>query len=181
MVEKEFHRKMFAAILFVTVGGIVLVSSIVYLLAAEEVERTFFSIHQGVRNTWQALFPAVAIGSGVTLILSSLVIYYLTLLHAHRFGGPIYRIIETARKVARGESEEEFHLRRDDYFHDLADALQEMVGEYQGRLALIQEKVKRLESCLAGNAGNEKGASFSDEAVKLLEELKELSSRPGKR
>ncbi len=144
MVDTEFHRKMFGRVLFVSLLGVLFMALSVYFLASEEIERSFFSIHQGVRHAWEILMPAVFIGGGISLVLSTLAIYYLTLLQAHRIGGPIHRILQCIDELKKGNLSVDISLRKDDYLHEIADALRELIHSNRERLESLKDDIESL-------------------------------------
>jgi hypothetical protein len=59
--------------------------------------------------------------------LSVFIIYYFGLRLSHRIAGPIFKINKTIDEVLKNKKTILIHLREDDYFHDHADKINELL------------------------------------------------------
>ncbi len=129
MIDREIQlglawRMMFAFILFLLAGVIVMFAPSMYRLAAgskiDELQaaREFLILHTRI---WPAVLVTLA---GV---------FAYTLYFSQRIAGPIYRINATLKEMLEGESPEHVILRNGDYFQETADLLQALSRKLAGK------------------------------------------------
>lgn len=148
IVEKSFQKRILFRLLLLSLFGVILMSCIIYLLANENMERTFFSIHQGVRSTWQALFPAIFIGGSLTLLVSTVTVFYVTLYQSHKIGGPIYRFKQVMEKLNEGHLNETVTLREGDYMSDLAESLNSAIHVTRDKIFKLKKEAMLLDDAM---------------------------------
>lgn len=151
MVEERFQKRVMARLMIISLLGIFIMALIIYLLANEEIERTFFSIHQGVRNTWQALIPAIFLGGGLTLVTTTFAVYYTTLYQSHKIGGPIYRLRKVMEELEKGNYAPHVNVRSGDYMSFLAHSVEralstnrQKISELKKEAAFIHKRIDDL-------------------------------------
>jgi len=129
MIDREIQlglawRMMFAFILFLLAGVIVMFAPSMYRLAAgskiDELQaaREFLILHTRI---WPAVLVTLA---GV---------FAYTLYFSQRIAGPIYRINATLKEMLEGECPEHVILRNGDYFQETADLLQILSRKLAGK------------------------------------------------
>ena len=95
-------------------GGIILLCALLYYLADEQLGRSFYSIHQRLRNTWQILLPAVLVSSGLSFLVTIGATVFLALRESHRLGGPIFKFNKLFKELESGVLHTDFRFRDGD-------------------------------------------------------------------
>ena len=85
----------------------------------------------------------------------------------HRIVGPIYRFRETLKKIRGGDLAGRIEIRKDDYFGDLCDEINSMIGHLRGDLIHFRKVSQDLAE--QGEALAEKGHLPPEDQLKLLE------------
>lgn len=62
-----------------------------------------------------------------TTLVAMLIIYYFGLLISHRIAGPLYKINKTIDEVIETQMKIKIQLRKDDYFHEHADKINNLL------------------------------------------------------
>ena len=131
MIDREIQfglawRMMFAFILFLLLGVIVMFAPSMFRLASgskvDELQaaREFLILHTRI-------WPAVLVTLGG--------VFAYTLFFSQRIAGPIYRINATLKKMIKGEYPRDVTLRRKDFFMDTAEHLQSLSRKLAGKQA----------------------------------------------
>ncbi len=127
-------------------GGIVLLCGLLYYLADEQLGRSFYSIHQRLRNTWQILLPAVLVSGGLSFLVTIGTTVFLALRESHRLGGPIFKFNKLFKELESGVLHTDFRFRTGDLLFDMGE-------NYRAALLANRERIRALR-CATENAEN---------------------------
>lgn len=118
-------------------GGIVLLCALLYYLADEQLGRSFYSIHQRLRNTWQILLPAVLVSGGLSFLVTIGTTVFLALRESHRLGGPIFKFNKLFKELESGVLHTDFRFRNGDLLFDMGE-------NYRAALQANRERILEL-------------------------------------
>lgn len=97
------------------------------ILTQLEAQGGMVQAYEIVRNINILLMKRISVLVLIVVIFAFvLAVYYL-----HRIAGPIFRIERTLNEIAQGKRVDFIHLRKKDFFHSLADALNKVIGLIQ--------------------------------------------------
>jgi len=85
---------------------------------------------------------------------------------SHRLAGPLYRFKQTLRKIQEGDLADDISLRKDDYFQDLCDEVNGMIGQLRGDLIHFRKASQELAE--QGEALAASGSLPPEDQAKLL-------------
>jgi methyl-accepting chemotaxis protein len=156
-------RKMSLAIII----AIAVAMSIVYLYSHKELGDSFYSAHLRIRHVSDLLLPVVLSAGGVCLLVGGL----FAIFFPQEIVGPVYRIEEDLKKVARGNFEQIFRFRDTDRFHSLTDAANMAVGRAREELKAIDSGLKILKTAISAGE-TEKAEKATNELQERLSKLK---------
>jgi hypothetical protein len=118
-------------------GGIILLCALLYYLADEQLGRSFYSIHQRLRNTWQILLPAVLVSGGLSFLVTIGTTVFLALRESHRLGGPIFKFNKLFKELESGVLHTDFRFRNGDLLFDMGE-------NYRAALQANRERILEL-------------------------------------
>lgn len=78
------------------------------------------------------------------IVVFILVIAILSIFVSHKIAGPVYRLEETARKIASGDLTYQIHLRHGDELQDLQEAFNQMSDSLRKMVAKDREVIDKL-------------------------------------
>lgn len=130
-------------------GGVVLLCVILYLLADEELGRSFYSVHLRIRNTWRILLPAVVVSGGISFLLTIGGTIWISIRETHRIGGPAFKFTRLFRELEEGSFESDFRLREGDLFVPLSEAYRAALTANRDRLADLLRLSRKADAALA--------------------------------
>lgn len=87
------------------------------------------------------------------VLLIALLVGLQSIFVSHRVAGPIHRLKEALRVLARGQIPVPIHLRKGDQFTELGDLVNSLAGEVARRRSALLAEVTRLERSLGEGAG----------------------------
>jgi sensor histidine kinase YesM len=73
------------------------------------------------RSTVNLMFVMVSVVAMLFLVMGSLVL-------SHRIAGPLFRLVKHMRQIALGADIGAVRFRKDDYFHEIADSFNKLIG-----------------------------------------------------
>ncbi len=151
-------------------GGILLLALLLYLLADEELGRSFYSVHQRIRNTWRILLPAVAVSGGVSFLLTIGATVWLSIRESHRLGGPVFKFSRLFRELEGGSFDSGFAFRKGDLLVPLGESYRAALAANRDRIAAIRDLSRRAEASLANARLAIQARSLPAEEIALLDE-----------
>lgn len=120
-------------------GGIILLCLLLYYFADEELGRSFYSIHQRLRNTWRILLPAVLFSGGLSFLITIGVTVFIALRESHRLGGPIFKFNKLFRELEAGVLHTDFRFRNGDLLFDMGESYRSALQANRDRIIALQE------------------------------------------
>lgn len=151
-------------------GGVLLLCVILYLLADEELGRSFYSVHLRIRNTWRILLPAVAFSGGISFLLTIGATIWLSVHESHRLGGPVFKFRRLFRELEEGSFESDFRFREGDLLAALGEAYRTALAANRDRLAEVRRTSRKAEAALANAQIAMRARSLPPEEIALLDE-----------
>ena len=130
-------------------AGVLLLCLLLYYLADEELGRSFYSIHQRLRNTWQILLPAVLVAGGLSYLVTIGATLLLAVRESHRLGGPIHKFRLLFRDLGNGILDTGFRFRNGDILYDLGESYREALRIQADRIRTLQELGDRADRTLS--------------------------------
>jgi methyl-accepting chemotaxis protein len=145
--KPNFQLKL--TIVFMLVVTIVanLVGGICYLFLSDKIAQLMASnpeIFAGVEmgDVARFLVPRILLAEAISLCI----VFVLSILITHTIAGPVYRLEQTAKEIAKGNLGIVTRLRPRDEFKELADAFNDMCAGLAVRLLAIREAVEDCEA-----------------------------------
>ena len=164
-------------------GGIILLCGLLYYLADEQLGRSFYSIHQRLRNTWQILLPAVLVSGGLSFLVTIGTTVFLALRESHRLGGPIFKFNKLFAELESGILHTDFRFRDGDLLFDMGENYRSALRANRERIRTLrritedaENAVREMElSILGHNLPAEEVEQIKDVARKVLLAREEIS------
>jgi nitrogen fixation/metabolism regulation signal transduction histidine kinase len=100
----------------------------------------------------------------ISALVGSVLIISMGIFFSHRIAGPLFNLKRMMKQIEKGNLNVTMRIRKDDEFHDVEDAFNQMVKGLQSHL-------RKLETAVAGLSG-----SHRTEMQKILRELNILDS-----
>ena len=157
--------------------GVLLLCGLMYYLADEQLGRSFYSIHQRLRSTWQILLPAVLVSGGISFLFTILVSVALALRESHRLGGPIFKFNKLFKELESGVLHTDFRFRNGDLLYDMGEnyrtALQANRDRIRGLIRSaqeVEEAAKEVQLAMLGHG------LPSEESEMLKDMLKKIGT-----
>lgn len=93
-----------------------------------------------------------------------------------RVAGPLYAIEKKLMLIAGGDLSQEVRLRKNDYFHEVGDTVNEVVAAYQARIGRLKEVADELNSENSAERHRELARTLQAELEYFTLELRQDSS-----
>jgi len=152
-IDKQFQAKFILKFCSLIVIGSAMSSLIIYAMSTATVTTTFENSRLTIKSTADFILPAIALSSGISVILISLTAIIITLFTSHKIAGPLYRLNKDVQELLRGNLKTEFNLRVTDEVKPLAESLNVMASTLRERISTIKDKLDSLELS-AKSSGN---------------------------
>lgn len=127
--------------LFASIAAI----AILYYLSNREIGDTMYSAHLSIKETRELLNKGVWVAGGVTFA-AVLIFGFWSMLDAHRIAGPAHRLKRLLDEIAAGNLTHEIRFRKNDEFHELAEATNGLVESYSGRVKTLKAIAASIET-----------------------------------
>jgi hypothetical protein len=138
--------------------GIVLLCGLLYYLADEQLGRSFYSIHQRLRKTWQILLPAVLVSGGLSFLVTIGTTVFLALRESHRLGGPIFKFNKLFKELEAGTLHTDFRFRTGDLLFDMGENYRAALHANRERMIALriatenaEKSIREMEVVLLGH------------------------------
>jgi methyl-accepting chemotaxis protein len=172
IVNRRFQFKYIFIILSVMLITVFSVSFTTFYIVWKNVIDSFFFVPEAARK-----LSGIYMNTARLLILPGLFLAVCAvvagLIFSHRIAGPVYRVKKTAEDIAGGDLSVTVRFRKDDDLHDLADALNGMIGKVR---EIVKEDNELIEEINRVTLELEAGVPDSG-TKKHLEELTGIVKR----
>lgn len=158
-------------------GGTLLLCSLLYFLADEELGRSFYSVHLRIRNTWRILLPAVLLSGGISFLLTITGTLFLALRQSHRLGGPIYKFNVLFSKLEAGSYATDFRFREGDLLYGLGESYRNALQANRERIRSVQDLSRKADASSRELRKRLLLYPLTPEEKILLEESADLAAR----
>jgi len=181
MIKKIKHKRrnyfinkqvqgIYALFLIMSVGTI-------SLLVSMEILRSYYHSFGGISG--ESFFYNINVFFVMKVILllifGSLVIGGLSLFASHRIAGPIFRLNESLKNIAKGNYNERVSFRKNDYFQEIAKNFNDMADSFEDKLSTENNAIHEMSNKLEDIVEQMGLDDFDRESTLLsLEELKML-------
>jgi len=176
LVKPGFQKKMMIIMILVVVIAVNLVGALVFGFISTTMEEELLLVADATLNPahtavvqdrlFEYIFPKVLIAEGLTI----LVLAFLSLRLTHHIAGPVYRLEQSMKSMAKGNLSLRTAFRQKDEFVELADALNELGDSYSARLRELEEQL-----------GNLKKTELTPEQSASIQSMLELVRNPGEK
>lgn len=157
-------------------GGILLLCGLLYYLADEQLGRSFYSIHQRLRNTWQILLPAVLVSGGLSFLVTIGTTVFLALRESHRLGGPIFKFNKLFAELQSGVLHTDFRFRNGDLLFDMGESYRAALQANRERIRSIRVAAEQAEAAVKEMELALLGHNLPGEEVELIRETQQKIS-----
>lgn len=106
----------------------------------------------------------------LALLVTIFVAGFLSIKFLHRVGGPIYRFRVTLRQISSGQIPNDIHLRRSDFYKDVADEMNRVLALMRNK----RESAQKLASELERIPPDRLPSDVSQNLNRLISELKKV-------
>lgn len=89
-----------------------------------------------LRHQWPLLLLVYIFNFGLVYLF---IVYY-----SHRVAGPVYKFARTLEGVCQGKLNEEINLRKHDYFHDVADRVNEVISGFRDCVVDARDRLETI-------------------------------------
>ncbi len=145
-IKKKFQRDFILKFCGLVVGGSIVSGVIIFMMSKSTLTTAFENSRLLIKSTADFILPAVLLGSAAVVILVGLATIMITLFTSHKIAGPLYRMEQDVKEVAKGNLRIKFNLRGGDELKGMAESLEAMVREIQSKLTVIKNALLELES-----------------------------------
>lgn len=166
-IKKDFQARFIIKFCLLVLAGAVISTLLVYLFTHGTLTSSFKHSRLVIRTTAEAILPAVLYTNLITLGLISLASIGITLFVSHKIAGPMYRMEEDLKVIARGDLKKKIRFRRDDQMTPLAESVNAMTASLNGKLKKLKAGVRRLSE-------DSKGLPVPGDVVSRIEALENL-------
>lgn len=170
LIKKGFQLRLISRIMLLVVFAVLLTGGGVLLMtryreSKDDAELFYVTKNFGedpIKITQEHIvFPVLLYSGLILLIIASIEMLF----YSHRIAGPLYRINNDIKRMAKGEIGDKINLRKRDEFKELAESinlLKEKISKDLFKLNLVKEKLQSANPHLSKEEINE-----------ILKELKE--------
>ena len=174
-VKEDFQRNFIIKFCLLVIIGTVISGALVYFMSQNTVTTVFENSRLKIKSTADFILPAVFLSSAVVIVLVGFATIVVTLYASHKIAGPLYRIEKDLEKVASGDFEVKFNLRKNDQLQALATRIDRVIAMLGQQMQEVKQLVSDLESDVeALQKGGEK-VNFQEMSSKLKNIHKNLS------
>ena len=151
LVKPGFQKKMMIIMVLVVIIAVNLVGALIFGFITTTLEEELLLSVQGNFDPAQTsivqdrlfeyIFPKVLIAEGLTIIALALLSLRLT----HHIAGPVYRLEQSMKSMAKGDFTLRTAFRDKDEFEELATALNELGDSFSSKLEDLESDLKNLQ------------------------------------
>lgn len=170
-IDKKFQTNFILRFCLLVVVTGVFIMAVLYALAGKATTVSFVNLRVLVQTTADFIFPLLVqtlIASTVIVGLATIVV---TLFVSHRIAGPSYRFKKVLGSLGEGDFSLSCKIRPKDSLKDVAVAFNDMIGQTQKKLGLIDKDLADLKKKLEAGDLKEIKRSVS-EVEKALHSFK---------
>lgn len=150
LIDPRYQLRMAGSFLAVQLLLTALFAGGLYLFLDSELNATLASAHAQARSLDRMLLPIVAVLSGFSLVLSTLLVGVFVVLLSHRLAGPLFRFRTALEQLAARELHPLSRIRPEDQLGELAQSLHGAVetvsGDMEALAAAAAETRRRAEA-----------------------------------
>ena len=142
LINPRFQLRMAAAFLAVQVLLTGLFAGGLYLFMDSELTASLSSAHARAASLERMLLPIVAVLSGFSLALSTVLVTAFVVLLSHRLAGPLFRFRSALEQLAARELHPLARIRPEDQLEEVSQSL-------QGAVATVSADIEALSAAAA--------------------------------
>ncbi len=147
-IDKAFQMNFIQRFCLLVVVTGAFIMAVLYALAGRATTVSFVNLRVVVQNTADFIFPLLVQTFIVSTIIVGLATIVVTLFLSHRIAGPSYRFKKVLVSLGEGDFSFGFKIRPKDSLKDLALALNDMIGQTQKKLELVDKDLTDLKGKL---------------------------------
>lgn len=144
-VDKPFQRKFIFRFCVIALGAMLLASLVLFLLSKNTMTATYRYHHLSLKDTAEAIMPAMLITNGVVLLGLLGATILVTLYVSHKIGGPLHRVESVLEEIGQGNLDIKIEFRQRDQLKDLVPKINHMIQNLNKRVRQIQDEVGHLQ------------------------------------
>jgi methyl-accepting chemotaxis protein len=144
-IHKPFQRKFILRFCLIALGAMLLASLILYVLSKDTMTATYRYHHLSLKDTAEAIMPAMIITNGVVLLGLLGATILVTLYVSHKIGGPLHRVESVLEEIGQGNLDIKIEFRQRDQLKDLVPKINHMIQNLNKRVRQIQGEVGHLQ------------------------------------
>ena len=172
-IKRSFQRRFITQVGLLMMLGCAAFGAVVYLYGTRTITTAFVHSKLRVMSTGEFLLPALAICTlavaGVVAVLAAGRLLVLS----HRIAGPLYRFRMVFKALVEGNFSIRASIRKHDYLHTDARALNEMIEALETRIRGLEDQTLHL----GEDAAQLKGAMSSGAKAEAQQALERLESQ----
>ncbi|MCP3874535.1 MAG: methyl-accepting chemotaxis protein [Desulfobacteraceae bacterium] len=166
-IKQEFQFKFILKFCLLLVVGVIISTSLLFLLSQETLTSSFENSRLVIKNTGSAILPSVIVTNLITLGIICIAAIIVTLFISHRIAGPMYRFEKDLCKIEDGDLCTHINLRQKDQFSEMALALNDMTKGLHHKVSRVNNGLDEILSTLE-NDDKCKGCRQSLEDLKTV-------------
>ena len=147
-IKKTFQLKFIGVLLTLIISGSLILGWVIYRMANQALAQTFYRSHLQIKSTWEILFPAVTVATGLAIFITGTITIAMVLIFSHRIAGPLFRVEKNMEEVAKGDLTVKTKLRDSDELEMLARTLNLLTERLNKQMKEIKTGIRKLSECL---------------------------------
>lgn len=143
-IRKDYQFKFILKFCLIVLAGSIISTAFLFFFAQGTLTSSFEHSRLVIRNTANAIMPAVILTNVITLIVITFATIVIVLFISHKIAGPMFRFEKDLKDIGQGDLTKKVRLRKKDQFTNLADSLNTMTATLHEKVVSTQEEVGQL-------------------------------------
>lgn len=166
-IKKDFQFRFILKFCLLVFIGVVISTVLLFLFSQDTLTSSFQQSRLVIKKTGLAILPSLVYTNLITLGLITLATIIVTLFVSHKIAGPMFRFEKELKDVGQGDLTKKVIVRKKDQITELADCLNNMIGDLRAKVLDIQTEVGHIRQ----------SASRQNAPKGLVEELNRLHQK----
>jgi len=163
-IKKAFQWRLIIIILLIVIIMANVTGGLIFAILKLNITSEGLLRYLNIRSSDELLLPAIILAE----VIGFVIIFFVALFVSHRMAGPIYRFEKVIEQIGKGDFTIKTTLRKKDEFHEIAEALNDMLLQLTAKIEVIKEQSEQLKNKITELklSGKKK-----DELARLTQEL----------
>jgi methyl-accepting chemotaxis protein len=145
LIDRRFQISFALRFCVLVVVSALITGGMVYLLSKETVTTAFIDSRLSIVTTADYLLPLLLISGLVSVVVVGMAAVVAVVYLSHRIAGPLFNISRVLKGIGEGDLSKQVTLRSTDEIQQLADVINQMIGELRQKVSLIKQEAEKIE------------------------------------